>query len=106
MTTSDVSGLEWVRLVFVDVFGGVHSIQLPAARLANAARRGVPFDGSALAGPARQLEEDMLLLADERTLVNDGTGAARVVCTAAGPDRQPWPGDPRAALMHVVDDLE
>ena len=106
MSDLDLTGVAWVRLVFVDVFGGTHSIQLPAARFDEANRSGVPFDGSALQGPTRQLEEDMLLVPDPATLVATGGGLARVACTAMGLDRQPWPGDPRAALARVVDEVD
>lgn len=106
MPTADLSAFDWVRLVFVDAFGGAHSIQLPAPRFADAVRDGVPFDGSALQGPARQVEEDMLLQPDPATLVATGDRTARACCTALGPDRRPWPADPRAALARVVADLE
>ena len=58
----DNQELRWVRLVFVDVFGGAHAVVLPGGRYESAIADGVPFDGSALEGRARYLESDMRLL--------------------------------------------
>jgi hypothetical protein len=81
--------------VFVDVFGGVHAVQLPADRFDLAVQRGAPFDGSALEGRARHLEADMLLRPDPATLLQLGDGRARAACTMAPPGRAirapPWP---------------
>ncbi len=95
-------GLRWIRLVFVDVFGGVHAVVLPAARYSIALGKGAPFDGSALAGRARHFEEDMLLMPDPATLVDLGDGLGRVACTVVGPDGLPWLGDPRTALVSML----
>ena len=46
MSTLDLNDISWVRLSFVDVFGTAHSMQIPASRFAEAAEKGVPFDGS------------------------------------------------------------
>lgn len=94
--------LRWIRLVFVDVFGAVHAVVLPAARFSTALGKGAPFDGSALEGRARHFEEDMLLLPDPATLVDLGDGLGRVSCTVVGPDGLPWLGDPRTALVSVL----
>ena len=67
MTETD--GLRWIRLVFVDVFGAAHAVTSPAAHFTDALEKGVPFDGSALAGRARHFEEDMVLRPDPATLL-------------------------------------
>ena len=97
--------VDWVRLSFVDVFGATHSVQLPAANFPQAVDHGAPFDGSALEGRARHLEEDMLLRPDPDTLVDMGERVARVACTVWTPGGRRWPGDPRTALGLVCDDL-
>jgi glutamine synthetase len=97
--------LRWVRLVFVDVFGGSHAVVLPAARFDLAVEKGAPFDGSALEGRARHLEADMLLRPEPSTLLPLGDGLARAACTVVGPDGQPWLGDPRTALVALIDRL-
>lgn len=107
MTTgpSPLHGVRWVRLSFVDVFGVSHALQLPAERFATAVAHGEPFDGSSLEGRARLLESDMLLRPEQSSLVRIGEGLARAVCTVLTLDGAPWPGDPRAALLAIVDDL-
>ncbi|MGZ4208610.1 MAG: glutamine synthetase family protein [Actinomycetota bacterium] len=103
MTT--LEGINWVRLSFVDVFGVGHSMQIPAARFDAAVKEGEPFDGSALEGRARLLETDMRLQPDPSTLVTIGDGLARAVCNVLTFDGRRWPGDPRTALVSVVEDL-
>jgi len=93
----------WVRLVFVDVFGGAHAVVLPGGRFSIAVEKGAPFDGSALEGRARHLEADMLLKPDPSTLLSVGGGQARAACTVLGPDGRPWPADPRTALAAILD---
>ena len=82
----------WVRLVFVDVFGGAHAVVLPGGRFSIAVEKGAPFDGSALEGRARHLEADMLLKPDPSTLLSVGGGQARAACTgrAAVPSVIPY----------------
>jgi glutamine synthetase len=97
--------LRWIRLAFVDVFGGSHAVQLPADRFELAVQRGAPFDGSALEGRARHLEADMLLRPDPATVLHLGGGLGRAACTVLDRDGSPWPGDPRTALSNVVDEV-
>ena len=103
MSTFNLTGISWVRLSFVDVFGAAHSMQIPASRLAEAAEKGVPFDGSSLEGRARVMETDMRLLPDVASLVRTDEGVARAVCVVLCEDGAPWPGDPRTALAMVLD---
>lgn len=101
--TIDLSGVAWVRLTFVDVFGTGNAVQLPASRFEEVARRGLPFDGSSLEGRARHFESDMLLVPDTTTFTHITGDVARVVCTAATIEGDAWPGDPRTALQHLLD---
>jgi glutamine synthetase len=94
--------LRWVRLVFVDVFGGSHAVVLPAPQYLASLDKGAPFDGSALEGRARHFEADMLLVPDPSSLINLGDGQGRVVCTVVDRDGRPWLGDPRTALTSIV----
>ncbi len=102
---TNLEGLKWVRLVFVDVFGAAHAVVLPADRFVTAVEKGAPFDGSALAGRVRHFEEDMLLRPDLATMVDLGEGQGRVACSVTGPNGLPWLGDPRTALVRLLDDL-
>lgn len=102
----DVDGLRWIRLVFVDVFGAIHAVVIPADRYPLALEKGAPFDGSALAGRARHFEEDMVLRPDPTSLLELGDGLGRAVCSVIGPDGRPWLGDPRTALVRLLSDLK
>ncbi len=100
-----LDGLSWVRLTFVDVFGGGHSLQVPARLFLDAVEHGQPFDGSALEGRSRLVEKDMRLKADPSTLRRLDDRVGRAVCNVMTSDGRPWLGDPRTALQRVVDDL-
>lgn len=100
-----LDGLTWVRLTFVDVFGGGHSFQVPSRLFLDAVEHGVPFDGSALEGRSRLVEKDMRLKADPSTLRRIDDRVGRAVCNVMTSDGRPWLGDPRTALQRVVDDL-
>ena len=99
----DLTGIDWVRLSFVDVFGRSHSMQLPASRFPEAVAGGAPFDGSSLEGRARLIETDMRLRPDVSTFFSLGGGLARAACTVLAQDGSPWLGDPRTALAAVVE---
>lgn len=103
MSDFDLTGLSWVRLSFVDVFGTAHAMLIPAPRFRQAAEKGVVFDGSSLEGRARLIENDMRLMPDTSTLIDIAEGIARVTCVVLDEDGQPWPGDPRTALAMVLD---
>ena len=81
MSTFDLTGISWVRLSFVDVFGTAHSMQIPASRFAEAAERGVPFDGSSLEGRARRDRDRHAPAArPSARLCRTDEGVARAVC--------------------------
>lgn len=101
----DLNDVAWVRLMFLDVLGARHSLQIPGRRFADAADRGEVFDGSTLEGRARHLEADMLLRPDPATLVRWPNGEARALGNVLTPDGRPWPGDPRTALAAICADL-
>ena len=98
--------LRWIQLTFVDVFGTINSMMLPASRLEDAFDKGVVFDGSALEGQARHFESNMRLWPDRETLRDLGNGFGRAVCDVRTPAGAAWPGDPRTALHLVVDHAE
>ena len=61
--------VQWYVCSFVDVFGQTGSLIVPTASFDDAVAQGIPFDGSALEGPARVLESDMRLRPDPATVV-------------------------------------
>ena len=86
MSGVDLSGISWVQLSYVDVFGTSHSMQLPAARFQNAVNQGVLFDGSSLEGRTRLIETDMRLRPDPESLIQIEPGLGRAVCEVLGKD--------------------
>jgi len=104
MSGVDLSGISWVQLSYVDVFGTSHSMQLPAARFQDAVNQGVLFDGSSLEGRTRLIETDMRLRPDPESLIQIEPGLGRAVCEVLGRDGNPWPADPRTALTLVVEE--
>jgi glutamine synthetase len=98
-----------VHLQFVDLFGTVNSVNIPAARFADVCAHGAWFDGSAVEGFARVLESDMYLIPDPSTMTEvpwearDGSaGVMRVLCAIRNPDGDPFPGDTRALLAEQL----
>ena len=71
---TDLNDVSWVGLTFVDVFGLLNSVQLPAERFGAAVSEGEPFDGSALEGRTRYLEADMLLRPDPDSVMRLDVG--------------------------------
>ena len=96
----------WVVLQFTDLLGALKEVLIARERFADVCARGEWFDGSSLDGFARVAEADMYLVPDLGTLAPipwapDDEPAARVFCEVQLPSRQPWGGDPRAALRRV-----
>ena len=81
-----------VHLQFVDLFGVLKSVTVPAQRFAKVLEHGEWFDGSAVDGFARVLEDDMYLVPDLSTLrpvpweTSSDAGVVRVMCWILAPD--------------------
>ena len=103
------NGIRFVYLQFTDVLGIVKSVAIPVDQFSDCIERGKWFDGSSVEGLARVLESDMYLKPDLRTLTmlqweDDGQPAARLICWVLTPDGELFPGDPRSALKHVLEE--
>ena len=110
MARLERSGVRHVHLQFVDLFGVLKSVTVPAARFVEVAQHGEWFDGSSVDGFARVLEDDMYLAPDLPTLyevpweARNGNAAARVMCSLLTPEGEPSPGDTRALLQRLLAD--
>ncbi len=97
-----------MQLQFVDLFGVLKSVTVPARRFPGVLEQGEWFDGSAVDGFARVLENDMYLLPDLGTFrlapeaLDGAAGTARVMCSLLTPDGQPSAGDSRAVLRRAL----
>src|SRR5579884_1610198 len=94
-----------VDLQFTDVVGGVKTVTIPAGQLQDAVEHGTWFDGSSVESFARTAESDMYLVPDPDTfqlLPWAAEPTARLICWARTPDGDPYPGDPRGALVRAA----
>jgi glutamine synthetase len=102
--------VKFISLQFSDVTGAVKSVDIPVARLGDALADGIWFDGSSVEGFARIQESDMRLVADIDTYAVlpwtlPELRRARIFCEIFQPDGQPFPGDPRGTLKHILERL-
>jgi len=101
-------GARYVLLQFVDLFGVLKSVSLPARRFLGVIEHGEWFDGSSVDGFARVLENDMYLAPDLSTFrlapggLDGSLGAARVMCNLRCPDGELSAGDSRAVLQRAI----
>jgi glutamine synthetase len=107
LASLDELGTRYVQLQFVDLFGVLKSVTVPARRFAAVVEHGEWFDGSAVDGFARVLENDMYLAPDLDTFrlapaALDGAGAARVMCHLLTPDGEASAGDSREVLRRAL----
>ncbi len=100
--------VKFVSLQFTDVTGTVKSVDIPLARLEDALRDGIWFDGSSVEGFARIQESDMRLVPDPDTYAVlpwtlPELRRARIFCEIFQPDGRPFPGDPRGTLKQLLE---
>lgn len=101
----------FVRLWFVDILGRLKNFAISPEDLEVAFEEGIGFDGSAIEGFATPEEADMLAFPDASTFQilpwrPSHNGVARVFCDVCTPDREPFAGDPRAALRRMFHKAE
>jgi len=99
--------VKFVSYQFVDVMGGVKSVDAPVSQLKGALENGVWFDGSSVEGFARIQESDMHLRLDVDTYAvlpwtPPELRRARIFCDIFQPDGTPFPGDPRGNLKGLL----
>jgi glutamine synthetase len=111
LASLETLGAKYVLLQFVDLFGVLKSVSLPARRFLGVIEHGEWFDGSSVDGFARVLENDMYLAPDLSTFrltpggLEGSPGEARVMCNLRCPDGELSAGDSRAVLQRAVDGL-
>ena len=103
--------IRFVRLWFVDILGRLKNFAISPEDLEVAFEEGIGFDGSAIAGFATPEKADMLAFPDASTFQilpwrPSHNGVARVFCDVCTPDREPFAGDPRAALRRMFHKAE
>ena len=102
---AEAARVRHLDLQFTDVMGAVKTVTIPAAQLRDAVEHGTWFDGSSVESFARTAESDMYLVPDPTTfqlLPWAVEPTARLICWATTPDGEPYPGDPRGALLRAL----
>ncbi|WP_350342310.1 type I glutamate--ammonia ligase [Proteinivorax tanatarense] len=105
-------GVNFIRLQFVDVFGKLKSVSIPAYQLDQALDNKIMFDGSSIKGFVRVEESDMYLAPDPSTYsvlpwTKEGKGkTARLICDVYNTDGTPFEGCPRNVLKNVLKKLK
>jgi glutamine synthetase len=102
--------IKFISLQFTDVVGTVKSVDIPVARLEDALKYGIWFDGSSVEGFARIQESDMRLVPEVDTYAVlpwtlPELRRARIFCEIYQPDGHPFPGDPRGILKRMLEKL-
>ena len=101
--------VQFVRMQFVDIFGQLKNVTVPASQIDKAVSGQIMFDGSSIEGFTRIEESDQYLKPDFDSFVilpwNQEFGiCARLLCDVCNPDGTPFSGDPRGILRRVLAD--
>lgn len=105
--------VEFIRVTFTDVLGAIKNVEVPTSQLDKLLNNNLMFDGSSIEGFVRINESDMYLYPDLSTFMifpwaTDGHGGnvARLIADVYTSDREPFAGDPRHALRHVLEEAK
>lgn len=108
--SAESEGVNFVRLMFTDLFGVIKNVEIPVSQLEKALGNNMMFDGSSIDGFARIQESDMHLHPDLSTWlifpeVHSGARIARLICDVYK-DGEPFIGDPRSNLRRVIKEMD
>jgi len=97
----------FVRLQFVDILGTPKNIVIPSSRLEEALDKGIPFDGSSIAGYATIEESDKIAMPDPGSFVILPEGiekrkTAKLNCDIYEPSGKRFSGDTKYVLEKLV----
>ncbi|MCD8230610.1 MAG: type I glutamate--ammonia ligase [Clostridiales bacterium] len=103
--------VEFIRLQFTDLFGGLKNVAITSSQLEKALDNRCMFDGSSIEGFVHIEESDLYLHPDLDTFTifpwrpQQGK-VARFICDIYTPEGTPFEGDPRFILKKVIRQLE
>jgi glutamine synthetase len=105
----DQHDIRFVDLWFTDIIGMVKSVTLPVSQLSQVLNHGAHIDGSSIDGFARVAESDMVVVPDLETFAvlpwhQDAERTARLICNVQTPQGDTFIGDPRTALIRILQD--
>jgi len=103
-------GVKLISLQFVDLFGTLKSVTIPAEHLQESIDAGTGFDGSSIEGFVRIFESDMIAMPDLTTFRilpwrPDENREARIICDIKRPGGKNFEGDPRSILKKILKEL-
>lgn len=104
----DDRDVRFVRLWFPDILGGLKSVAIVPDELEGAFTEGIGFDGSALEGFSRVIEDDMVLRPDPSTYSllpwrGEAEPTGRMFCDVLTPDGEPAASYPRNVLARTLE---
>lgn len=99
--------VKFIRLAFFDVFGVQKNISIMPSELERAFRDGISFDASSIAGFGDEVQSDLFLFPDPKTMAilpwrpSDGR-VARMYCDIRYPDGRDFELDSRLILRNAI----
>ncbi len=107
LETVEKENILFIRLQFVDILGLPKNIVIPPSRLEDALEKGIPFDGSSIAGYATIEESDKIAKPDPNSFVIlpeeiDKRKTAKMNCDIYEPSGKRFVGDTKYILEKVV----
>ena len=104
-------GVNFIRLMFTDLFGVIKNVEIPLSQLDKALSNQMMFDGSSIDGFARIQESDMFLYPDYNSwLIFPWTPGeakiARLICDVHNVNGEAFAGDPRSNLKRILAELK
>lgn len=111
LKTLKSKNVEFLKLWFVDILGGVKSITVSHGEFEHALTEGMGFDGSSVEGFARIYESDLLAMPDLNTfaILPWETGemkVAKMVCDILTPEGRQYEGDTRYILKKTLKEMK
>ncbi len=108
LETVEKENVLFIRLQFVDILGLPKNIVIPPSRLEDALDKGIPFDGSSIAGYATIEESDKIAKPDPNSFVIlpeeiDKRKTAKMNCDIYEPSGKRFVGDTKYILEKVVE---
>lgn len=99
--------VQFIRLVFCDVYGKQHNVVILPTELRRAFAYGIAIDASAIQGFGGEVRSDLLLHPDPSTLLQlpwrpEQGQAVRMFCDISYPDGRPFERDTRGILKQAV----
>jgi len=103
-------GVNFIRLMFTDLFGVIKNVEIPVSQLEKALNNDMMFDGSSIDGFARIQESDMHLHPDFSTWLvfpetKNGARIGRLICDVYK-HGEPFEGDPRSNLRRIIKQMQ